>query len=434
MLRVLMAAAISCCVFLPTVRSEEPSVESLSAKTIGELTALLGSSDTAERVEAIDALATRGEGAAEAVPALLEQLEFDNPYVRAASARALGAIGAEPGKAIPALIEHFSDKGAIEEFDLSYRVTPLFAIYGTSAAKFGEEALDPLIEALGSDSAQVSLAAAVGLEAMGEPSVKAMPLLIKMLESDDTRRRNSAAGVIRGIGPAAAEAVPALVKLLDAESFHTQYWTCRALGAIGPASVVATDDLVGLLTEGTVSVRRNAAMTLGNIGPEIGPEAVDKLIRVIDEEFTAPVREEAVVALGKLKPFAKESVPALRKALTDPDYPLPTHTARSLWLLTDDPKEALPTLIKAMDDLSYFQHAVEVLAEMGPQAAPAVDRLIEALDEPDPDDRASAAYALARIGAPAGKAKEPLRKLLEAEEEQVREAGKKALEVLSEAE
>ena len=277
---------------------------------------------------------------------------------------------------------------------MSYRVTPLFAIYGTSAAKFGEEALDPLIEALGSDSAQVSLAAAVGLEAIGEPSVKAMPLLIKMLESDDTRRCNSAAGVIRGIGPAAAEAVPALVKLLDAESFHTQYWTCRALGAIGPASVVATDDLVDLLTEGTVSVRRNAAMTLGNIGPEIGPEAVDKLIRVIDEEFTAPVREEAVVALGKLKPFAKESVPALRKALTDPDYPLPTHTARSLWLLTDDPKEALPTLIKAMDDLSYFQHAVEVLAEMGPQAAPAVDRLIEALDEPDPDDRASGGLCL----------------------------------------
>lgn len=433
MTRCMLAMVVFGCVLASTVRSEEPAVENALPETIGDLIALLDSSDKAQRIEAIDALGARGKEAAEAVPTLLEQLDFEDPYVRESAAKALGAIGEKPAKVIPVLIEHFSDEGYVEKFESGYQVLPLFAIYGTSVAAFGEPAIDPLIDTLGSDSRQIYLAASIGLEAIGEGSVKAMPQLIEMLESSETGRNIAATGIIRGIGPGAAEAVPALIKLLHAESFHTQYWACRALGAIGPASATATDQLLDRLVNGTVSVRRNAAMALGNIGPDIGPDAVGKLIQIVHDEFTAPVREEAVIALGKLKPFAEESVPALKKVLTDPDFRSPTHTARSLWLLTGDPKEALPTLIKSMDDLTYFQHAVEVLGEMGPEAAPAVDRLIEALSERDPDDQIAAAYALARIGLPAAKAKEPLRKLLEDEEPQVREAAEVAIVSLTKA-
>ena len=431
MTRSLLTPLVLVAVLISEVWAEERADETVPSQAIGDLIAQLGSSDNAKRVDAIDTLAARGKDAAQAVPALVEQLDVDDPYVRESTAKALGAIGAQPDKVIPVLIEHFSDQGFVERFGSDYSVIPLFAVYGVSVAAFGEQALEPLIDALGSDSPQVFLAAAVGLEAMGKPSVKALPQLIVMLESTDTRKRNAAAGVIRGIGPGAADAIPALVKLLHAENFHTQYWACRALGAIGPASVVATEDLLDLLVNGAGSVRRNAAMALGNIGPDIGAEAAGKLIQVVDDEFTAPVREEAVIALGKLKPYANASVPALKKALADPEFPVPTHTARSVWLLTGDPQEALPTLIKSLDDLTYFQHSVEVLAEMGPKAAPAVDRLIEALDEADPDDRVSAAYALARIGSSAAKAAGPLRKRLEDEEPQVREAVKTALEAVS---
>ena len=434
MTRSLWLMVILVCLFVSEVSSSQAVSAESSGEAIGELIALLDSTDKVERIEAINTLGDRGPEAAKAVSALLEQLEVEDPYVRDAAAKALGSIGAEPERVVPVLIRHFSDQGFVRRFEPVYETPPLFAIYAKSVALFGEVAVDPLIEALENESPQVFLAAAVGLGVIGEPSAKAMPQLLEMLESKDTRRRNAAAGVIQGIGPGAAEAVPVLRELLHAGNFHTQYWACRALGAIGPASVGATSDLVDLLVNGTVSVRRNAATALGNIGPDIGPEAVEQLIRVVDEEFTAPVREEAVVALGKLKPFAERSVPALRKALTEPDYPMPTHTARSLWLLTGDPGEALPTLIKAMDDLSYYQHAVEVLAEMGPEATPAVDRLIEGLGERDPDDRVSAAYALARIGVPAAKAKEPLRKLLDDEEARVREAAEKALKALVEAE
>lgn len=431
MTRLLLTLLVSIFFLASPIPAEEQAPPSVPAKSIADLTAQLNSSDKLERITAMDTLAARGVEAAETVSALLEQLDVEDPYIRASAAKALAGIGAEPDRVIPVLIAHFPDPGYLEDFTSGYEVIPLFASYGTSVAQFGETALDPLIGALGSDVPQVYLAAAVGLEAIGEPSVKAMPQLIEMLESTDTGRRNAAAGVIRGIGPGAAEAVPALVKLLHDENFHTQYWVCRALGAIGPASGVAKDDLLDLLVNGAVSVRRNAAMALGNIGPSTGPETADKLIHVVNDEFTAPVREEAVIALGKLKPYAKESVPALKKALADPDFPAPTHAARSLWLLTDDPDTALPTLIKAMDDLTYFQHAVEVLGEMGPKAAPAVDRLIEALDERDPDDQVAAAFALARIGSSASKAQEPLRKLLDAEEPHVREAAQTAIDALS---
>ena len=417
-------------VLVVSVRGEENAAEE-ATKPVPELIGALESSTGDARLEAIEALGQRGTEAAAAVSALLEELDDDDVGVRAAAAVALGRIGAEGDRVVPALISHFSDSGMVERFEPRYQVIPVFAIYGTAAAEFGEEAVDPLIEALSSDEQRVFLGAAVGLESLGEGGAKAMPQILEMLESDSVQRRNVAAGIIRGIGPAASEAIPSLVKRLRDENFHTQYWACRALGAIGPASSVATDDLLERMSQGTVSVRRNAAMALGNIGPDIGPEAVAALVEAVNGDPMAPVREEAVIALGKLKPFADKSVPVLKKALADPDFPAPTHAARSLWLLTGDADEAAKWLAKAMGDLTHFQHAVEVLGEMGPAAAPAVDRLIEALGERDPDDRVSAALALGRIGAPATKAEPALRKLLEDEKPHVREAAQSALDALS---
>ncbi len=413
------------------VLPEQPADDAGAARTIADLIGALSTPEAAQRVEAIRALADRGKDAAQAVSALLKQLDADDPGVRASAAEALGKIGVDADAVVRTLIAHFPDEGYVERFEPRYEAIPLFAVYGFAVAAFGEPAVAPLVEALKSDSQQVYLGATIALEAMGQSAAKAMPQLMVMLESEDGGRRRAAAGAIRGIGPAAADAVPLLVKLLRDENFHSQYWACRALGAIGPASAVASGDLLDRLSHGTVSVRRNAAAALGNIGPDIGPEAAARLIRVVEEEFTAPVREEAVIALGKLKPYAKDSVPVLRKVVADPQFRAPTHAARALWLLTGDPGEAIPTLVRSLDDLTHFQHAAEVLAEMGPEASPAVERLIAALAERDPDDRIAAARALGHIGAPAVKAEGPLRRLLEDEELRVREAAGEALKAIS---
>jgi HEAT repeat protein len=61
------------------------------------------------------------------------------------------------------------------------------------------------------------------------------------------------------------------------------------------------------------------------------------------------------------------------------------------------------------------RQAAEVLARIGPQAAPAVPMLIEALEDPSLDVRKSAAFALGQIG-PAASAAAPalLKAMLEA--------------------
>ncbi len=431
MTRFALIVSVFGCVLASSVWAGEPIMQEAGPKPVSELIALLDSADNAARLDAIAALADRGKDAATAVDALLRQLDAEDPVVRGSAATALGAIGAEGDKVVPILIAHFSDGEFMERYEPRHEVIPLFAVYGLAAAKFGEAALDALIQALQSDSDLAFVGAAVGLESMGAGAAKAMPQIMNMLRGSDQKRRRTAAGIVRGIGPSAAEAVPVLVERLRDDDFHTQYWACRALGAIGPASATATGELLDLLANGAVSVRRNAAMALGNIGPDIGPDAVAALIQAVGKDAMAPVREEAVVALGKLKPYAKDSVPVLKKALEDPEYPVPTHTARSLWLLTGDANEAIPVLTRAMNDLTHFQHAAEVLGEMGPEAAPAVDRLVEALGERDPDDRVAAALALAHIGAAAAKAKPALETLLEDEQPHVREAAKTALEAIA---
>ena len=156
-----------------------------------------------------------------------------------------------------------------------------------------------------------------------------------------------------------------------------------------------------------------------------------RLVEAMQRNGIEALREEAVVALGKLKPFAETTVPAIQKTLKDPTFDSDTQAARSLWLLTGKADAALPVLMECLGDLTYVQPAIDVLGEMGPEAAPAVDKLIEILGALDPDDRIAAAWCLGQIGPAAQKASGPLRKRLEDEEPKVREAARRALERIS---
>jgi HEAT repeat protein len=71
----------------------------------------LGSADPAARVHAALLLAERGEGAAEALPGLLEALAGPDPHARAVAAWTLGHVGrASPGEALPALARAAGDE------------------------------------------------------------------------------------------------------------------------------------------------------------------------------------------------------------------------------------------------------------------------------------------------------------------------------------
>ena len=61
---------------------------------------------------------------------------------------------------------------------------------------------------------------------------------------------------------------------------------------------------------------------------------------------------------------------------------------------------SLPTMIQQMDspDINERATAISVIKTYGPEAGPAAEVVAKALDDPDPGMRVHAAYALAAIG------------------------------------
>jgi HEAT repeat protein len=176
-----------------------------------------------------------------------------------------------------------------------------------------------------------------------------------------------------------------------------------------------------------VSVRRNAAAALGKIGPAIGPEGRQTLVAALRDPVQ-PVRENAVIALGELRAFAAEAVPAIREALQRSNFGARTAAARTLWLVTGDPDAAIPTLIEQLDVLGEADGAAEVLGEIGAPARAAVPALIQQLQCPDDETKTAVCRALGQIGPASRPALEKLRALGEHEDPEVRQAAQEAVQ------
>jgi HEAT repeat protein len=92
--------------------------------------------------------------------------------------------------------------------------------------------------------------------------------------------------------------------------------------------------------------------------------------------------------------------------LKDPDVKKRVEAAKSLSIIGENARDAVPALAVALKDPepAVRQQSAFALFKIGPEAAPAVQPLIELLDDPEPIVRMNAAMALARIGAAAAPA------------------------------
>lgn len=348
----------------------------------------LRNGDEPVRIAAAQALAAQGPTAAEAVDALLQALDDPQPDVREAATEALGAIGPAAKAALPRLWTQLKDE---KQGWLAYVAGPALAQIA------GPEIVPQLTELLGNPNPVLQSAAANGLHTLGPAARGAMPTVVAGLAPNYSPQSHKAMiWVIMAIGPEAKEAVPGLLPILDSDSFHMQYWAQRALAAIGPAAKPAVPKLIELLAKGVVSVRRHSAIALGAIGPGIGPEGLQALERALDDP-QQPVREDAVIALGKLGDFAQPAVPAIQRALDKHRIAALVPAARSLWQLTHDASRTVPVLIEALDDPNAVADAAQMLGELGPAATAAVPALRQATSSADPELRDAAQEALRRI-------------------------------------
>jgi HEAT repeat protein len=176
----------------------------------------------------------------------------------------------------------------------------------------------------------------------------------------------------------------------------------------GPAGIpLDVQRMIERLASPDPKEQAKAAELLG----QIGPAASDALLSALDHANRS-VRYRAVAALGRMKEV--RAVQPLIIRLKDEDEDVRAQAAEALANIREP--RAIEPLVATLGDQSWVRvHAEEALAHYG---KPAVEPLIKALKEDNPNVRASAAKVLGRIKDP--RAINPLMVALMDKDENVR--------------
>jgi HEAT repeat protein len=145
----------------------------------------------------LSALEGIGREAFRAVPAIIEVMRGDDPYVRAQAARVFCRVVAlGPDERFPALA------GALRDRDAFVRETAVQALMYVGPE--GKPAIPALVAALKDQSVKVRLCATVALGEMGAEARDAVPSLVESLQDRDPSVRWWASEALAKIDPDAA--------------------------------------------------------------------------------------------------------------------------------------------------------------------------------------------------------------------------------------
>ncbi len=223
--------------------------------------------------------------------AALKMLEADSPEERRQGFRLLAETGDK--RAVEPLLERLGDENA----DVRGNAAGALGLIGDARA------VEPLIERLKDENAHVRYAAAVALSGIGDE--RAVETLIELLGDEGASVRWGAARALGEIGD--ERAVEPLIEWLGDEDANVRSMAARALGKLGDERAV--EPLIEVLGEDDVFVHDLAAGALGWIGDE---RAVEPLIEVLGEDDVF-VRRRAAGALGRFGAAAEAALPRLRE-------------------------------------------------------------------------------------------------------------------------
>jgi HEAT repeat protein len=172
-----------------------------------------------------------------AVVPLIALLKDNNPVVRHAAAHTLSKIG--DGRAFEALIE------ALQDDDTTVVSKAAFALGRIGNVK----AIPTLVTLLGHDRPEFRSSLGSVLETFGDDAVNP---LIQALDQDNWRAREQAAEILGIIGSEQASA--ALIKTLSDESWQVRFAAVYALGHVGGK---AANDALQMVHDDTNQLVRN---------------------------------------------------------------------------------------------------------------------------------------------------------------------------------
>jgi peptidylprolyl isomerase len=157
---------------------------------------------------------------------------------------------------------------------------------------------------------------------------------------------------------------------------------------------IVDDDLRALLADGDAAIRAKAALTLGQIGE---PASVPDLEKAAADS-SAKTRASAACALGLIAERSAQE--ALEKLAADADSDVRAAAAEALGRIHDAGGAGTIHTLLADPDPSVRATA-GLAAWKFPEPGPLLDPLIANLGSDDPQVRAGAAYALARLASAA---------------------------------
>jgi len=173
--------------------------------------------------------------------------------------------------------------------------------------------------------------------------------------------------------------------------------SAKTLGNIGTCQPSIVPKLLQQLqVEEDDSVRAEIVRALGKIGEPAGSGS-SALIALLREAVTDRLRGEAARALARVAPTSVAAIAALRAALKDPSGDVSICAAEALWNVARKAAEVVPSLVDRLTDVRVRSQAVQTLYRIGPEAKEAVPALLAAASDPDRLFREAVILALRKI-------------------------------------
>ena len=382
-----------------------------------------------QRLALIGVLGDLGAAAEASVPLLAEILnDAEEPYesVKTQAASALGRIGTRDAKEAAQAYYAGLQRGVAAK-----------ATGAEATRSVSQHAYLIRRELRRRQPSDGVIAASIGgLSAHGRRSAPALATLLRAYGDrrlGDALHKSIAAAIraagVRDVEGAAARAaassgVPDILNEVVAETRHRDSFVrglaMIELGKLG-ASEPAIEAMISALREG-----RNpgdAARTLGDLG-KAAARALPHIARYFDDDRAGP---NAIQAAGRIGVKDPAIVAKLRRVLANPGHRHRGSAASALGKLKAT--EALPELQQALSVGGKYTRilSAKALGRMGPAAAPAVEALTAALEQPDLDLRRAAIVALGRIGAAAVSAAAVISQQLNSGDTRLKNAARDAL-------
>jgi HEAT repeat protein len=180
------------------------------------------------------------------------------------------------------------------------------------------------------------------------------------------------------------QAVPVLAQLAENPDTDVRYQALVALALVGSEAKAATPVLEATISHEDNSARFLAASeALLRANPEA---AAQTLTAVLHDKKNLGGRAWALAALYNYAPLGKETLPAVKELLLDPDEDprLRIEAARVSWRWGEPVEPAVTVLCQLSNSAQSpcGTQAIEVLGDMGPAAKAAVPTLVKLLDAP----------------------------------------------------